>query len=201
MNSLSAQADLKEISAYKKKLTWGDVPAIFNMAFSSVSELDGTLTHGFDNAYKLLLDRNHWNLQLLQGFHDKLGNIQVKSKPKILLKHIYDEHHYELHCLPIVNGEALHTGSINNPQCPFINWVPESMQMLFRVNNIISFILYAFRGGDQADLALIKYAHLKVEQLIQILSESFDIVDIKGYSLAEFCREIAHRKNLHDTSD
>ena len=62
MSELSDNPNLKEINAYKKKLNWGDVPAIYHLAATSISDVDGILTHGFDSAFKQLLDRsNNWN--------------------------------------------------------------------------------------------------------------------------------------------
>jgi len=198
MNKLLEHPTLKDINAYKKKVTWGDVPEIFHMTHGSISELDGILSHGFDSAYKSLLNRNHWNLELLKGFQDENGAIQVRHKPKISLKHCFDEQNYEIHCYPIVQGEELDIALRKDPLCPFENWQPESMKMLFRINNIASFILFAYKSGDAAELALIKYAHNLVDKLINILSESFEIIDISGYSITEFCQEINRRTNLKE---
>lgn len=190
--------DLKTINAYKKKLNWGEIPAIFHMASSSISELEGILTHGFDSAYKRLLNKSTWNLSYLEGYTDTDGSIQVKKKPKIILRHAYTEHNYELHCYPVVHGEMVTTRILNNPYSPFENWIPEIMRRLFRISSLISFIIYTFQNGDKADLALIHYSHLKVQELIGILEESFDIVKIKGYNIAEFCKEIYRRQpNVH----
>lgn len=200
-NELPSQPSLKDINAYKKKLTWGDVPTIFHMTQSAVGELEGLLTHGFDSSFKRLLNKNTWNLKLLEGYQDDDGNIQVKHKPQISLKHVYDEQHYELHCFPIVQGEKLHSNVNKHPYCPFDSWAPESMSMLFRVKSIVSFILFTFQSGDEADMALIKHAHYEIMKLIDILNESFEIVDIIGYNIAEFCQEINRRNNMSDVSD
>ena len=66
--------------------------------------------------------------------------------------------------------------------------------MLFRLNSLVPFIVYTFQKGDKADYALIRYANQRVDELIQLLEESFDITDIKGYSIAEFCKEV-YRKH------
>ena len=190
MNELPTLTTLKDINAYKKKLTWGDVPAIYHMASSSIGELDGILTHGFDSAYKQVLNKNLWNLDFLQAYKDKRGNIQVKNKPKIALKHFFDENSYELYCYPIVEDEKIAHTLLKHPLCPFENWTPESMSMLFRVKSLVSFITFSFKNGDIADLSLIKYAHIKVEELISHLRESFEIVSIEGYSILTFCQEI-----------
>ncbi|GLX80108.1 hypothetical protein tinsulaeT_34480 [Thalassotalea insulae] len=201
MSELSVDANLKEINAFKKKICWGDVPAIYHMAQNTVSELDGLFIHGFDNAFKRILDRNNWNLDLLQGYQGPAQEIRVKIKPKIMLKHFYDEQNYELQCVPIVQGEGAITALNNHPLCPFIQWQPEAMSKLYKASNLVAFIQFAFNKGDQADMALLRYAHIKILQLIEILNESFDIVSVKGYNIAQFCQEIHQRKNLFDTSD
>ena len=71
---------------------------------------------------------------------------------------------------------------------------------------MISFIVYTFKSGDQADLALIKFSHKRVQELIGELSNSFEIVDITGYTIAEFCKELYKSPNfvvteLLDTPD
>lgn len=206
MSELPITSNLKEITAYKKKLCWGDVPAIYHMASSAISDMDGILTHGFDSAYKQLFDKNNWNLIALDGYTDANGNIVFTNKPKISLRHCYDEQNYELHCYPIVEGERVILPLSKHPLCPFDHWLPESMQMLFRVSSLISFIVYTFKSGDQADLALIKYSHRRVQELINELSKSFEIVDITGYNIAEFCKELHQSPNftvtdLLDTTD
>jgi hypothetical protein len=207
MNELPITSTLKEITAYKKKLNWGDVPNIYTMAASSIGNVDGIMTHGFDSAYKRLFNKNNWNFAFLDGFNDGNGNVIAKKKPKIALRHHYDEQNYELHCFPIVEGEQVNVPLSQHPLCSFQQWSPESMQMLFRINSLISFIVFTFKSGDPADLALIKYAHKRVQELIIEIGKTFDIVDVVGYSIAEFCKELYGRKpnftiaDLLDTSD
>jgi len=194
MNELPITSSLKEITAYKKKLNWGDIPAIYTMAASSIGDVDGILTHGFDSAYKRLFDRSNWNDVFLEGFTDESGNLKHKRKPQIALRHHYDDHNYELHCFPIVKGEQLFGSLSQHPLCPFKQWQPESMQMLFRISSLISFIVYTFKSGDEADIALVKYSHKRVQELINEISKSFEIVDVMGYSIAEFCKELYAKK-------
>lgn len=189
---------LKEINAYKKKLNWGETPAIYHMASTSISELDGILTHGFESAYKTILNPNSWNLDYLGAYKDEEGNTQVRNKPKVILRHYYDEQNYELHCYPVIRGEMVTTRYHDIESCPFHNWTPETLKRLFRISSLVSFIIYTFQSGDRADLALIHYSHKKVQELIHILDASFDIVKIKGYNIAEFCNEIYQRQpNVH----
>ena len=194
MSELSDNPNLKEINAYKKKLNWGDVPAIYHLAATSISDVDGILTHGFDSAFKQLLDRSNWNPDITSPKRNVVDTLTVSSKPKISLFHNITEQNYELHCYPIINQERVLDTQINNPACPFIEWSPETMQMLFRLNSLVPFIVYTFQKGDKADYALVRYAYSCVDELISLLEQSFDIIDIKGYSIAEFCKEI-HQKH------
>ena len=192
---------LKEINALKKKLNWGEVPAIYHMVSSSIGNLDGILTHGFDSAYKQLLNKNNWNLNVLGGFKDLQGNIQVKIKPMISLRHVFNDMGYELHCYPVIEEEK-NNGILNKEShCQFTNWTPETMRMLFRINSAVAFSIFSYQSGDEADLALLRYAFSKVENLISNLNESFEIVDIKGYNIAEFYQEIDRRQGNILTTD
>lgn len=194
MSKLSDNPSLKEIDAYKKKLNWGDVPTIYQLATNSIREMDGLLTHGFNNAFKQLLDQRNWNLNTTTQSSNIIGKVTT-GKPKISLYHNINEQHYELHCYPIINNEPVNEAQFNNPQCPFIEWTPLTMQTLFRLNSLLPFIVYTFQKGDLADYALIRYANQRVDELITVLSQSFDITDIKGYSIAEFCKEVYRKQS------
>lgn len=67
------------------------------------------------------------------------------------------------------------------------------MSKLFRINNLVAFSIYTYQSGDEADLALVKYAYFLVEKLIKTLSESFDVIEVEGYNIAEFYQEIEDR--------
>jgi hypothetical protein len=193
MTSLSPKPNLKEINAYKKKISWGEVSTMYHMFSSSLGDLDGILTHGFDSAYKQILNPNTWNLSLLEAAKGLDGTLKVKHKPQISLRHEFNDMGYELHCYPAVDGEVVTLSMIDKGNCPFNSWQPEKMQMLFRINSLVAFSIFCFQNGDEADIALLKYAHYKVEELITTLSESFQIIVVKGYSIAEFYQEIAKR--------
>jgi hypothetical protein len=184
---------LKEINALKKRLNWGEVSSIYQMVSSSTGDLDGILTSGFDSAYKRILDRETWNLTLLGGYKDAQQHIQVKIKPQISLRHAYTEMGYELHAFPVINGEKVSHALIQEPNSPFITWMPETTRMLFRINSFIAFAIFTYQRGDEADLLLVKYAYYRVNELIKILQESFDVIEVKGFNIAEFYQEIARR--------
>ena len=201
MSELSENPSLKEINAYKKKINWGDVPAIYQLASSSISDVDGILTHGFSSAYKQLFDKKNWNQQLIEPSDTFSGQANTIIKPKISLFHHMSDRHYELHCYPIMYNECVLQSQHNNPHCPFIKWVPGTMQILFRLNSLVPFIVYTFQKGDKADYALIRYANQRVEELIDLLDQSFDITDITGYSIAEFCKEIYSKRSQVQSAD
>jgi len=193
MSPLSPNANLKEINAYKKKINWGEVSTVYHMFATSIGDLDGILTHGFDSAYKQILNKNSWNLSLLGASKSPDGSLQVKNKPQIILRHEFNDMGYELHCYPAIEGKVVSQNMVDKGNCPFNNWLPEKMQILFRINSLVAFSIYCFQNGDEGDTALLKYSHYKVEELITILSESFQIIVVKGYSIAEFYQEIAKR--------
>jgi hypothetical protein len=197
MSELSNNSSLKEINTYKKKINWGDIPTIYQLATNSINDIDGMLTHGFDNAFKQLLDKRNWNINMLNRQKDLMGKITT-AKPKISLNHHMDEQHYELHCYPIINNERVLQTQLNHPLNPFVTWRPETMQMLFRLNSLTPFIVYAFQKGDAADYALIRYANKRVKELILLLQQSFDITSIEGYTIAEFCQEISRKQSQHN---
>ncbi|MCJ8295592.1 MAG: hypothetical protein MJK15_14405 [Colwellia sp.] len=199
MSTLSQEANLKEINAYKKKINWGDVSAVYHIFSSSLGDVDGILTHGFDSAYKQILNPNSWNLSLLGASKGADGSVKIKNKAQISLRHEFNDMGYELHCYPVIDGKNVTQNMINKGNCPFNTWLPEKTQMLFRINSLVAFSMYCFQSGDEADVALLKFAHYKVEELITTLSESFQIVAVKGYSIAEFYKEIANRNgNIHN---
>jgi hypothetical protein len=185
--------NLKEINALKKKLNWGEMPAIYHMVSTSAGDLDAILTHGFESGYKNILNKESWNLAKLGGSKGPNGEINVQYKPKITLRHIYNEMGYELLCYPMVNGQRLNENAIDNPYCPFKKWIPETMRRLFRVNSLATYVIFIAKNGDEADMKLVKHIYNRVEELIKILSESFDIQDIKGYNIAEFYQEVQKR--------
>lgn len=197
MNQAVSYTQLKEINAYKKKLNWGDVSAIYHMVSTSLGDLESILTSGFDSAFKRVLNKDSWNLALLGRFEDENGNVQAKTKPQLVLNHVYGEMGYELHCYPAANNQRLPATLYKDFNCPFILWNPETDRMLFRINSFVSFAIFTYQSGDDADLLLIKHSFYRVTKLIEILKESFDVIEVKGFNIAEFYQEIdRHNGNV-----
>lgn len=201
MNSLPNNPSLREINAYKKKINWGEFSNLYHMATTSASDLDELLTHGFDSGFKSLLNKNNWNLQALDGSKDVNGHIKVKLKPEIVLRHVYNEMGYELHCYPLIDGNIVTYNLTNSKDCPFIQWLPEVMKQLFRVSSLPTFIISTVNKGDEADFALIKHIHIRIEELIELLRAHFNISSIKGYTVAEFFKEVSKKNGMMNPED
>ncbi len=200
MSTLPSNAPLSAINAHKKKLNWGEIPAIYSMVTSSASDLDQLLTHGFESGYKSILNKENWNLEKLGGSKDENGTISVAVKPKIMLKHVYDEIGYEVHCYPLIKGEMVYHPLSGSDECPFKEWLPLSMRQLFRVNKLPDFIISTVNKGDDADKALIKHIYLRVQKLLTELDQDFNVITVKGYNIAEFVTEIM-KKHGKPTSE
>ena len=59
---------------------------------------------------------------------------------------------------------------------------------------LLTFSIFTYKKGYDAGLILAKDAYYRVEKLIKIFSESFEISGVEGYSITEFYQEI-DRKN------
>lgn len=70
------------------------------MVASSVSESEGILEHGFDNAVKKIIDKRNWNLDILEGHEDASGEIHCVNKPRIALHQVFTDRGFELWTLP-----------------------------------------------------------------------------------------------------
>ena len=101
----------------------------------------------------------------------------------------------------MIDGEKIIRPLIRDHKSPFQTWLPEIMRILFRINNLVAFAIFTYQRGDEADLTLLKYAFYRVEKLITILSESFQILEVEGFSIAEFYKEIAQRDGNILTGD
>ena len=93
---LPANPTLKEINWYKKQINWGELPPFYHLVASAISECEGILHHGFDNAVKRLIDKRNWNLELLGGHEDDNGMIHCDNKPSIALHQAFTDRGFEL---------------------------------------------------------------------------------------------------------
>lgn len=181
---LADNATIKEINAFKKRSNWGEIPAFFNLVASSVAEVEGFMTYGFDNAYKNIVDRRNWNYQKLgmpaNANKASLETVEPLSKPQVCLLHVFSASGYELLAFPYVNDKVVDDYKRDDPNMGFTVWDPSKMKYLVKINQLHKFIAFTINSGDDADMALIIHAHLVVDRLIHNLSQEVDIVGVKG---------------------
>lgn len=185
-HKLPANPTLKDINYYKKQINWGELPPFYHLVSQSLAESEGLLTHGFDNAVKKMLDKRNWNLPLLGGHIDDNNEIHCENKPRIALYQVFSERGFELHALPYAKDQEVDQYVKGNRAMEFLVWDPNSMRLILRVNQLHKFIGYYFEHGDDADFALILYAHKTVHKVIQFLQQHMTVVKVEGTTIKTF---------------
>ena len=165
---------VKGILQLKKSLNLGEVPDYFQIIANKLLELEGTFTDGFDNNIKYLLNKKNWNL----------GNCK-QGKPAIALKRHCNQYAFDLHCFPIVDNELQALIKPFDANSPFKEFNPASLGPLLSIPKLSDFITVTIRCGDEADIELLKYAHMLVEQLTDLLSTSLHVIENSGQSIQE----------------
>ncbi|MEP2653455.1 MAG: hypothetical protein ABJH06_15845 [Paraglaciecola sp.] len=164
----------------------GEIPDYYRLIANTLSELEGTFTDGFDNNIKYLLKKDNWQPVNL-----------VNGKPQVkLLKHLSD-YSFDLHCFPIINGEPQILVEPYSPLSPFKEFNPAVIGPLLRIPNLQEFIHITTRFGDEADLELLKYIHMLVEQLITLLKQNILVIDDTGTSIKDIYTESVAQLNEH----
>ncbi|CAH9054678.1 hypothetical protein PSECIP111951_01087 [Pseudoalteromonas holothuriae] len=184
--SLPANPTLKEINWYKKQINWGELPPFYHMIASSISEAEGILHHGFDNAVKRVLDKRNWNLDLLNGYEDENGLIHCEERPRLALHQVFTDRGFELWACPFAKNVQIDQYIKDNKFIEFNVWDPHSMKNLIRINQLHKFIGFYFERGDAADKALILHAHKVVHKIINFLHAEMNIVSIDGVTIKDF---------------
>jgi hypothetical protein len=183
---LPSNPTLKDINWYKKQINWGELPPFYHLIASSVSESEGILEHGFDNAVKRLIDKRNWNLDLLGGHEDSLGEIHCENKPRVALHQIFTDRGFELWALPYAKDVTIDQYIKDNRFMEFKVWDPVTMRSLIRINQLHKFIGFYFDRGDTADKALILHAHKTVHKIITFLQRELNVVKLDGVTIKDF---------------
>jgi hypothetical protein len=166
--------NVKAILQLKKSLNLGEVPDSFQIIASKLLALEGTFTDGFDNNIKYLLNKKNWN-----SANCKQG------KPSIVLKNHCNHYAFDLHCFPVINNQPQALIKPFDVDSPFKEFNPSIIGPLISIPKLSDFIALTIRYGDEADMELLKYAHILVIQLIDLLSTSLHVVEISGQSMQE----------------
>lgn len=182
---LPSNPTLKEINWYKKQINWGELPPFYHLVASSVSEAEGILEHGFDNAVKRLIDKRNWNIDLLDGHEDSVGEIHCDKKPRIALHQVFTDRGFELWALPYAKDVTIVQYVKDNRFMEFNVWDPHSMKNLIRINQLHKFIGFYFERGDKADKAVILHAHKVVHKIINFLQRELNVVKLDGVTIKE----------------
>ncbi|MBH0050838.1 hypothetical protein [Pseudoalteromonas sp. SWYJZ19] len=182
---LPSNPTLKEINWFKKQINWGELPPFYHLVASSISESEGILDHGFDNAVKQLIDKRNWNLDLLEGHEDSLGVIHTKHKPRIALYQVFTDRGFELWAQPYAKDVIVDQYIKNNRFMEFRVWDPHSMKNLIRISQLHKFIGFYFERGDKADKAIILHAHKVVHKIITFLQRELNVVKLDGVTIKE----------------
>lgn len=185
---LPSNPTLKEINWYKKQINWGELPPFYHLVASSVSESEGILEHGFDNAVKKIIDKRNWNLDILEGHEDASGEIHCVNKPRIALHQVFTDRGFELWTLPYAKDVTIDKYVKDNRFMEFTEWDPVSMKSLIRINQLHKFIGFYFERGDKADKAdkaLILHAHKVVHKIISFLQRELNVVKLDGVTIKE----------------
>ncbi|CCQ12397.1 FIG00951432: hypothetical protein [Pseudoalteromonas luteoviolacea B = ATCC 29581] len=183
---LPANPTLKEINWYKKQINWGELPPFYHLVASSVSESEGVLHHGFDNAVKRIIDKRNWNIQLLGGHEDEHGTIHCEQKPRLGLHQSFTDRGFELWAFPYAKDMQIDNYIKDNSFMEFRTWDPVTMKNILRINQLHKFIAFYFGRGDIADKALILHAHKVVHKIIAYLTREMNIVKVDGVSIKDF---------------
>ena len=176
--------NVKAILQLKKTLNLGEVPDHFQIVANKLLELEGTFTDGFDNNIKYLLNKKNWNL----------ANCK-QGKPSIALKKHCNQYAFDLHCFPIVKNQPQAIIKPFDTDSPFIEFNPSNLGPLLSIPKLSDFVDVTIRCGDEADMELLKYAHILVEQLIGLLTTALQIVENSGKSIQQIFLSVEQKFN------
>ena len=196
---LPSNPTLKDINFFKKQINWGDLAPFYHLVASSISESEGILEHGFDNAVKRLLDKRNWNTDLVDDQEVNPGDMHNQSKPRINLHRVFTDRGFELWAQPYSTEEITDHYIRGSNFIDFKEWDPLVMKNLIRINQLHTFIGFYFKTGDKADKALILHAHKVVNRIIAFLQRELNVVKLDGVTIKELYQ--SYEKDSHENDD
>jgi hypothetical protein len=180
--------NVKAILQLKKSINLGEIPNHFQIVANKLKELEGTFTDGFDNNIKYLLNKKNWHLDNC-----------ISGKPPIVLKKHCNHYAFDLHCFPVVNDEPQAMIKPFDNNSPFKEFNPVTLGPLVSIPQLSDFISVTIRCGDDADMELLKYAHMLLEQLIDLLTQSLHVIENSGQSIQEVFMSIEQQIKTMNT--
>lgn len=184
---------LREINRLKKKINFGNISNFYHSVSTSLGLAEGMYKYGFENSLDILLDKRNWNLELLGGHENGIGDIVCEKMPRLSIYRVFTQYGYEIHCIPWLKDHEFERDLVNVPEMEFRTWNPSLMKVVFRISQLHKFMLFYFEHGDEADLELIKYAHNITEDFIDDLRTKLNIQKVNGVTIRGFF-EYAEKK-------
>ncbi len=172
-------SDVKTILQLKKTLTLSQVPDCFSIVANKLADLQGTFTDGFANNITYLLNQQNWQ-------SDNCPN----GKPQVALIQQMSEYAFDLYCLPVINQVPQAVVKDFHPDSGFKQFNPAVAGPIVRIAKIADLMELFIRCPDEADLALLKYAHMMIEQIVALLQKRLEVVLIKGSSIKDLVTDV-----------
>ena len=188
---------LKEINWYKKQINWGELPPFYHLVASSIGESEGLLSHGFDTALKRLIDERNWNQELLNIPRPENDT----GKPRIALYQVITDRGFELQAFPFAKKKEVDQYIKDCAYMEFLVWDPHYMRNIIRINQLDKFMMFYFQRGDEADRALIIFAHKLVNSIIALLQKKVNVVKVSGVSVKDLYDDYKKRMSYAVADD
>ena len=80
---------LREINRLKKKITFGNISNFYHSVSTSLGLAEGMYKYGFENSLDILLDKKNWNLELLGGRENGIGDIECQKMPRLSIYKLF----------------------------------------------------------------------------------------------------------------
>ena len=109
----------------------------------------------------------------------------MQGKPAIALKKNCHQYAFNLHCFPVINQVPQALIKPFDADSPFKEFNPSSLGPLLVIHKLRDFIAMTIHYGDEADMELLKYAHILLEQPTDLLTTSLHVVENSGQSIQQ----------------
>ena len=107
----------------------------------------------------------------------------MQGKPAIALKKNCHQYAFNLHCFPVINQVPQALIKPFDADSPFKEFNPSSLGPLLVIHKLRDFIAMTIHYGDEADMELLKYAHILIGQTLDLLTTSLLVVENSGQSI------------------
>ncbi len=107
-----------------------------------------------------------------------------------------NQHAVELCCYTMICNEARAVVKSSDKNSPFKDCNPSNLGPLLSIPKLSNFVSITVRCGDEADIELIKYTHILIEQLAHLLGTLLHVAENDGQTIKEIF--FAAEKQLKD---